>query len=121
MSLSAQINVRLPRELKESGDRGLLSLGLSPSDAIRTLWQKLSERGDGFLQAKALLLDDATSKDADASFGSSQLAQGWEMVDEYVRELGLVESVACRETMEASDNDLLAMALEDRMRKRGMM
>ena len=38
-STTAQINVRLDRELKEAGDRGLARRGISPSQAVRALWR----------------------------------------------------------------------------------
>ena len=40
---TAQINVRIERELKEEGDRVIESLGLSTSEVVRMLWKKLAE------------------------------------------------------------------------------
>ena len=36
---SAQINVRLDADLKRSGDAALSSAGITPSQAVRALWQ----------------------------------------------------------------------------------
>lgn len=36
---TTQINVRIDRELKAQGDAALLAAGLSPSEAIRALWE----------------------------------------------------------------------------------
>lgn len=35
---TAQINARLSRDLKISGDAGLVAAGITPSEAIRALW-----------------------------------------------------------------------------------
>ncbi len=42
----AQINVRIDRVLKESGDLSLAEVGLSPSDAVRALWEAMARRGE---------------------------------------------------------------------------
>lgn len=42
---SAQMNVRLDSQLKEAGDAVLASLGMTPSQAVRELWQYLTENG----------------------------------------------------------------------------
>ena len=42
---SAQMNVRIDRQLKEAGDAVLASLGMTPSQAVRELWQYLTENG----------------------------------------------------------------------------
>lgn len=42
---SAQMNVRLDYQLKEAGDAVLASLGMTPSQAVRELWQYLTENG----------------------------------------------------------------------------
>lgn len=38
---SAQMNVRMDRQLKEAGDAVLASLGMTPSQAVRALWEYL--------------------------------------------------------------------------------
>lgn len=42
---SIQMNVRLDHQLKEAGDAVLASLGMTPSQAVRELWQYLAENG----------------------------------------------------------------------------
>lgn len=42
---SVQMNVRLDSQLKEAGDAVLASLGMTPSQAVRELWQYLTENG----------------------------------------------------------------------------
>lgn len=42
---SAQMNVRLDSQLKEAGDAVLASLGMTPSQAVRALWEYLVVNG----------------------------------------------------------------------------
>lgn len=55
-SATAQINVRIDRELKEAGDRELERLGITPSQAVRALWEKFSEGGRGSEDARRALI-----------------------------------------------------------------
>lgn len=43
---AAQVNVRMDRALKEAGDTSLAEVGLSPSDAVRALWEVMAQRGE---------------------------------------------------------------------------
>ena len=45
-SATAQINVRIDRELKEAGDRGLARRGITPSQAVRALWGIFATDGE---------------------------------------------------------------------------
>lgn len=40
-----QMNVRIDRQLKEAGDAVLAHIGMTPSQAVRELWQYLTENG----------------------------------------------------------------------------
>ena len=112
---TAQLNVRLPRELKERGDRGLERLGLTPTQAVRQLWTALSGKEDEQAQARDLLLG---GQQATAVSTDDPLLRGWELVATGVQELGISFANSPTETL--SDEELLAEALEDRMRTRGM-
>lgn len=59
----AQVNVRMNRSLKEAGDAALAELGLSPSDVVRKLWEKLSKRGEVALRTAAMLSGDDGSRE----------------------------------------------------------
>lgn len=118
----AQINVRLPRELKETGDAGLRELGLSPSDAVRLLWTRLSERGEGFAATRAFLLGEKLEvKSSSRAFDQSSLAEGWQMVATSLEMLGITGVDQGGAGVGASDADMLAKALEERMADRGLM
>lgn len=116
----AQINVRLPRKLKESGDSGLQALGISPSDAVRLLWTRLSERGEGLAVVREFLLGEAeANKSPVQPFESSALAQGWSAVDVGLASLGL--TLEHDDGPDEPEDDLVARALEERMRERGLI
>lgn len=42
---TAQINVRLDAHRKEAGDAALREAGISPSEIVRALWDKVAQRG----------------------------------------------------------------------------
>lgn len=42
---TAQINVRLDARRKEAGDAALREVGISPSEIVRALWDKMAQRG----------------------------------------------------------------------------
>lgn len=117
----AQINARLPRELKESGDAGLRELGVSPSDAIRALWKRLSGGGKSLEETETFLFGaQPASGDLSAAFDQSELSRGWDMVAAAMAELG-IRGRSSVSAQAREDNDLVAEALEERMRERGLM
>ena len=62
---STQMNVRIDRQLKEAGDAVLAHLGMTPSQAVRELWQYLTENGHMPVTKKdngEVLSDDIRSK-----------------------------------------------------------
>ena len=44
-SRPVQMNVRMDRQLKEAGDAVLAHIGMTPSQAVRTLWEYLVVNG----------------------------------------------------------------------------
>jgi hypothetical protein len=118
----AQINVRVPRDLKATGDQGLQALGISPTDAIRRLWTRLSTHGEEFEHVRAFLLEEESDANTrETPFEQSELAQGWRMVDEIVVRLGIAAKPESVSWFSREDDELIAQALEDRMRGRGVM
>ena len=64
----AQINVRLDRELKEAGDRELERMGITPSQAVRSLWEKLARGGaDAEAVRKLLIVQDEPEQEMSAA------------------------------------------------------
>lgn len=89
---SAQINVRLDANLKRTGDAALSSAGMTPSQAVRALWQLAASLAD-----RPGALQDILSPDrARAEQHEREKAAG--------RKLGLIDqgshlfAIACRES-----------------------
>ena len=62
-SKMAQLNVRMDPELKAAGDSVLDLYGISPSELIRALWEKIASGEEAFGQvAKALAAEPAVGK-----------------------------------------------------------
>lgn len=78
---SSQMNVRLDSQLKEAGDAVLASLGMTPSQAVRELWQYLTENGHMPIAKRnndEVLPDDIRSKAS-----SSHVSEGAALVSNY--------------------------------------
>lgn len=76
-----QMNVRIDRQLKEAGDAVLTHIGMTPSQAVRELWQYLTENGHMPIAKRnndEVLPDDIRSK---ASL--SHLSEGAALVSNY--------------------------------------
>ena len=46
MGSTVQVNARMSRQLRNEGDAALARIGLSPTQAIRALWEKASRLGE---------------------------------------------------------------------------
>lgn len=80
---STQMNVRLDSQLKEAGDAVLASLGMTPSQAVRELWQYLTENGHMPIAKRnndEVLPDDMRSKASSphASEGAALISNYYE-------------------------------------------
>lgn len=78
---SAQMNVRLDPQLKEAGDAVLASLGMTPSQAVRELWQYLTE--NGHMPVAKRNNDEAPSDDMRSTASSPHLSEGAALVSSY--------------------------------------
>ena len=89
---SAQINVRLDANLKRTGDTALSSAGMTPSQAVRALWQLAASLAD-----RPGALQDILSPDR-------ARAEQREREKAARRKLGLIDqgsqlfAIACRES-----------------------
>lgn len=89
---SAQINVRLDANLKRTGDAALSSAGMTPSQAVRALWQLAASLAD-----RPGALQDILSPDR-------ARAEQREREKAARRKLGLIDqgsqlfAIACRES-----------------------
>ena len=83
---SAQMNVRMDRQLKEAGDAVLASLGMTPSQAVRALWEYLviNERMPS-KEGVAEILSDETNQ----RFVESRAAQGSHIIRDSCLKYGI--------------------------------
>ena len=86
-----QMNVRMPVELKRSGDAALESIGFIPTEAVRALWRAASLRGKALEAIRAALIPEAAATDdgADHADSLARLRQGRELVECGAVELGI--------------------------------
>lgn len=70
---AVQMNVRMDRQLKEAGDTVLAHIGMTPSQAVRALWEYLviNERMPSKEGSAEILSDEANQR-----FAESRAAQG---------------------------------------------
>lgn len=78
---SAQMNVRLDSQLKEAGDAVLASLGMTPSQAVRELWQYLTE--NGHMPIAKRNNDEALPDDIRSKASSSHVSEGAALISNY--------------------------------------
>ena len=120
MEATVQLNARMSRELKKSGDEALALIGLSPTAAVRALWEKASKRGEDLEQVAQLLAPTEAVKEKSATDSDNSFAETWAMMDEFYRQVG-VDPYQTRRRDDVSDKELLEDALYERMVERGLM
>lgn len=82
----AQLNVRIPRSLKERGDATLALVGYTPVGIIRLLWERLAEGGHAYERVASVLTGQAQS--AEAPSVQSKLQRSTSLFKEFGKELG---------------------------------
>ena len=114
---TAQINARLNPALKQRGDEALSGAGLSPSQAIRALWELAARNTDNpeAIQ-KALFPERAEAQEADLSAAqrcrAEAIGKGARVVEEAYRSMGVVP--AASSTADLSYDELQDLAYEER-------
>lgn len=89
-----QMNVRIESELKRAGDAALRAAGFTPSEAIRALWERVSDLGDKPADIHALLRpDEFEAQQAEAEAERQRRIEwarrGPKIVEDFYREQGL--------------------------------
>lgn len=122
-ALAQQMNIRIDSTLKAEGDSVFASLGMSPSEAVRALYEAAvryrydSTTLQSFLTGKA-------SEEAVESFAENpklKLAEeGRKIVERGRRELGISEEAMQRVWATTTDEELLEQAMYERMVERGL-
>ena len=81
-----QMNVRIDRQLKEAGDTVLAHIGMTPSQAVRALWEYLviNERMPSRGGSAEILSDEANQR-----FVESRAAQGSHIIRDSCLKYGI--------------------------------
>ena len=118
-SANAQINARIPAELKSRGDAGLARAGLTPTQAVRALWDLAASNVDKpEAVERSLFPDQVASADARARSArerrANAIAQGPSIVREAYEAngfswMGAVDGPAADKTFD----ELLDQAYEE--------
>ena len=112
----AQINVRIDKDLKLAGDAVLVGEGISPSEVVRALWNKLAQHGEALDEVKRVLFggDDP----ADVTRHAELVWAGWKISDEFYQSVGLERSDSS--LREQSWDELYAQAMDEHFAQRGL-
>jgi hypothetical protein len=113
---SVQVNVRMDKPLRDAGDAGLAAMGVSPTQAVRTVW-RLAASGPAGINALEKLFASSAASPADAGSSSDEnpLDQGWGLFSAACARLGL-DASAAKENVgpRSSDAELLEKELLER-------
>ena len=116
----AQLNVRIPQQVKAEGDAALSALGVSTTEFMRALWEKLAAGGEGRDEVVASVLGG----DVDASARSARMAalsRARALYEDGMPRLGINPDAISYTLSEGDDSDQEAYvdALLSRMAERG--
>lgn len=119
MGATVQLNARMNKSLKESGDEALALIGFSPTQAVRALWEKASRRGRDLEEVEALLrgVDGAWA----AESSDEDLEESWSIVERTMASYGIDYGDYKRPDSMPSDEELLERALYERMVEKGLV
>lgn len=116
----AQLNVRIPQQVKAEGDAALSALGVSTTEFMRALWEKLAAGGEGRNEVVASVLGG----DVDVSARSARMAalsRARALYEDGMARLGINPDAISYTLSEGDDSDQEAYvdALLSRMVERG--
>lgn len=116
----AQLNVRIPQQVKAEGDAALSALGVSTTEFMRALWEKLAAGGEGRNEVVASVLGG----DVDVSARSARMAalsRARALYEDGMARLGINPDAISYTLSEGDDSDQEAYvdALLSRMAERG--
>lgn len=115
-----QMNVRIDASLKTAGDEALSSIGFSPTQAVRALWERAAQRGEQ-LEAVKRFLNDGTAE-ASRNPKLDVLEAGWRIVPEGLAALGISESSFTNDPLNELDASALREAAHlERARQKGWL
>ena len=118
---TTQINVRIERSLKDSGDAALLNAGVTPSEAIRALWELAANLKESPRELHGLLFPQtAEQADEEARRRAASVERaraGQAIVSEARCAAGIAQGGAAP-SVEPQDDELYTEALLERFGER---
>ncbi len=85
MDAMVQLNVRMARDLRDAGNASLEGRGLSPSEFVRAVWDKLAKRGEDLES----LLEAVFPADAEPALSDDPIVRGQLLYDEALAVAGV--------------------------------
>ena len=120
-SAVVQMNVRIDSQLKDAGDRVLEKAGLSPTKAVRALWERLASFSDAPEKVVELLSPSegtsASSIEAERARKLRAAQEGAQIVARSLAKQGIDMSSIADDT---PYDELRERALMERLRERGL-
>ena len=94
MSATAQVNARIEPELKRKGDEALAAAGLTPTQAVRALWELATRCAHTPEKLRAALfpceeLQAQTQRDREAQRKRALIEEGANLMERFYRSQGL--------------------------------
>ena len=112
-----QLNVRLPRTLKEQGDATLALVGSSPAKIIRQVWTCLADGGERYERLKDVLADSQPNDQEEELFAPIERAT--KLFESMGAQLGL--DVSTFEPSALSEHEMLEEADWEWFVERGLI
>lgn len=123
LARSTQMNVRLSSDIKAAGDRALASVGVTPTQAVRSLWEHLAAAVRNPRDIERLLsFGDEHASAPEPSASSLQrhdlAVAGAMQFSKTLAEMGVDPTFGV--SGDFTDEELLESALMDRLDERGL-
>ena len=112
-----QLNVRLPRVLKEQGDATLALVGSSPAKIIRQVWTCLADGGERYERLSDVLAETQDTTQDEELFAPIERAA--KLFENMGARFGL--DVSTFEPSALSEHEMLEQADWDRLVERGLL
>lgn len=112
-ALTSQINVRMNKDLKERGDAGLSSLGVTPTEVIRRVWELAASGGAGLKKLDDFLSTSGASPDDADAQRVRAIEEGKTLFSMHLRSVGIAEDDIQRITAVDAGNEAIERTLEE--------
>ena len=121
-SATAQMNIRLLPQVKEAGDQALARMGVTPTEFVRSIWEKLAEDGEERSRLEAIALGQTEASETNPQVEA--LARARRLYADGMARLRIDLSAtgsdtALEDDQKRTDRELCLEALAARMEERG--